>query len=144
MLFRSVFSSTVGRDGVRLSLAGAQDKLPVRIAAAQAYLPLGPAPSTHLLKFASPHFKYLPENEFLLGQLAGRLGLPVPHSELWRPEGGGTILVVERYDRRWVGNSIQRLHQEDFCQALGRSPLRKYQKEGGPRHADLEIGRAHV
>lgn len=132
-----VFSSTVGRDGVRLSLAGAQDKLPVRISGQEISLPLGQAPSTHLLKFASPYFKHLPENEYLLGQLAGRLGLPVPRAELLRPLNGGTILIVERYDRRSENNEIQRLHQEDFCQVLGRSPLRKYQKEGGPRHGDL-------
>jgi len=132
-----VFSSTVGRDGVRLSLAGAQDKLPVRISGREISLPLGQAPSTHLLKFASPYFKHLPENEYLLGQLAGRLGLPVPRAELLRPLNGGTILIVERYDRRSENNEIQRLHQEDFCQVLGRSPLRKYQKEGGPRHGDL-------
>lgn len=140
-----VFSSVVGRDGVRLSLAGAQDKLPVRLEGTLASLPLGPAPSTHLLKFASAHFKHLPENECLLGLIAGKLGLPVPPTELWRPEGGGTILVVERYDRRREGTKIVRLHQEDFCQALGRSPLRKYQKEGGPGPADLAaVLRRHV
>jgi serine/threonine-protein kinase HipA len=48
-----VFSSTVGRDGVRLSLAGAQDKLPVRMDGAAVSVPLGAAPSTHLLKFGS-------------------------------------------------------------------------------------------
>lgn len=139
-----VFSSTVGRDGVRLSLAGAQDKLPVRISGREVTLPLGQAPSTHLLKFASASFKYLPENEYLLGKLARALSLPVPQAELWRPAGGGTILVVERYDRREDERGVQRLHQEDLCQALGRSPLRKYQKEGGPRHGDLaEIIRIH-
>jgi serine/threonine-protein kinase HipA len=131
------FASTVGRDGVRLSLAGAQDKLPVRLEGRRVSLPLGQAPSTHLLKFASPHFKYLPENELLLGQIAGNLGLPVPPAELWHVENGGTILVVERYDRRHEEGGIQRLHQEDFCQALGHGPLRKYQKEGGPRPGDL-------
>lgn len=132
-----VFSSTVGRDGVRLSLAGAQDKLPVRLDGAAVSLPVGPTPSTHLLKFGSPHFKYLPENECLMAMLAERLGLPVPATAIWRIEGGGTILVVERYDRRREGETIQRVHQEDFCQALGRSPLRKYQKEGGPRPGEV-------
>ncbi len=46
-------------------------------------------------------------------------------------------MVVERYDRRLEDGRIVRLHQEDFCQALGRSPLRKYQKEGGPRPGEL-------
>ena len=131
------FSSTVGSDGVRLSLAGAQDKLPVRFEQDVVSLPLGQAPSTHLLKFASPHFKYLPENEYLMGLVARRLGLAVPATRLWRIDGGGTILVVERYDRQRSGAAIVRLHQEDFCQALGRSPLAKYQKEGGPRPGEL-------
>lgn len=139
-----VFSSTVGRDGVRLSLAGAQDKLPVRIDGAAVSVPLGAAPSTHLLKFGSKHFKYLPENECLMAIAAERFALPVPPTTLWKIDGGGTILVVERYDRRRENNMIHRLHQEDFCQALGRSPLRKYQKEGGPRPGDVaEILRRH-
>lgn len=139
-----VFSSTVGRDGVRLSLAGAQDKLPVRLDGAAVSVPLGPAPSTHLLKFGSPHFKHLPENECLLALVAERLALPVPATALWRTDGGGTFLVVERYDRQRDEATIARVHQEDFCQALGRSPLRKYQKEGGPRPGEVaEILRLH-
>jgi serine/threonine-protein kinase HipA len=139
-----VFSSTVGRDGVRLSLAGAQDKLPVRVDGSTVSVPLGPAPSTHLLKFGSSHFKYLPENECLMALVAERLALPVPATTLRSIEGGGAILVVERYDRRRESATIQRVHQEDFCQALGRSPLRKYQKEGGPRPGDIaEILRLH-
>lgn len=139
-----VFSSTVGRDGVRLSLAGAQDKLPVRMNGAAVSVPLGAAPSTHLLKFGSAQFKYLPENECLMAMAAERFALPVPPTTLWKIDGGGTILVVERYDRRRENNTILRLHQEDFCQALGRSPLRKYQKEGGPRAGDVaEILRRH-
>jgi len=139
-----VFSSTVGRDGVRLSLAGAQDKLPVRVDGAAVSVPLGPAPSTHLLKFGSARFKYLPENECLMALVAERLALPIPATELWKIDGGGGILVVERYDRRRDAALIERLHQEDFCQALGRSPLRKYQKEGGPRPGDVaEILRLH-
>ncbi len=31
---------------------------------------------------------------------------------------------------------ITRLHQEDFCQALGKSPSQKYQNEGGPSFND--------
>lgn len=139
-----VFSSTVGRDGVRLSLAGAQDKLPVRVDGATVSVPLGSAPSTHLLKFGSSHFKYLPENECLMAMVAERLALPVPATSLRRRDGGGSILVVERYDRRREAATILRVHQEDFCQALGRSPLRKYQKEGGPRPGEVaEVLRLH-
>lgn len=39
-----------GEDGVRLSLAGAQDKIAVRVADGQISVPLNGAPSTHILK----------------------------------------------------------------------------------------------
>jgi serine/threonine-protein kinase HipA len=46
------------------------------------------------------------------------------------------FLLVERYDRAAdAGWRRQRLHQEDFCQALGVVPEMKYQNEGGPDFA---------
>ncbi|MFM9195166.1 MAG: type II toxin-antitoxin system HipA family toxin [Planctomycetia bacterium] len=138
------FVSTVGQDGVRLSLAGAQDKLPVLLDGAMAQVPLGSAPSTHLLKFGSSYFKHLPQNECLMALVAERLSLPVAATALRKIDGGGTVLVVERYDRHRDAETIVRIHQEDFCQAIGRSPLRKYQKEGGPRPGELsEVLRRH-
>jgi serine/threonine-protein kinase HipA len=44
--------------------------------------------------------------------------------------------LVQRYDRRGRDGTIHRLHQEDFCQALGIPADRKYQSEGGPSLAD--------
>ena len=42
-------------------------------------------------------------------------------------------LLSERYDRAIDGDgTIRRLHQEDFCQALGIPSEIKYQAEGGP------------
>lgn len=41
-------------------------------------------------------------------------------------------MLVERYDRKWTGKSVTRLHQEDFCQALSIPPENKYEREGGP------------
>ena len=44
-----------------------------------------------------------------------------------------SFLLVERYDRLIDAQGHrQRLHQEDFCQALGVVPEMKYQNEGGP------------
>ena len=60
------FAETSGSGGVRLSLAGAQDKLPVRVDGAEISLPLGSSPSTHILKFASRDWKHLPANEALI------------------------------------------------------------------------------
>jgi serine/threonine-protein kinase HipA len=48
--------------------------------------------------------------------------------------GEQTVLVVERFDREWMDKRtwIARLPQEDFCQALGVAPDRKYEQGGGP------------
>lgn len=45
-------------------------------------------------------------------------------------------LLVERFDRAAGDGRIRRIHQEDFCQALGIAPETKYAKEGGPNFAD--------
>lgn len=44
-----------------------------------------------------------------------------------------SYLLVTRYDRRFDRAGVaERLHQEDFCQALGIVPEHKYAEEGGP------------
>jgi len=52
-----------------------------------------------------------------------------------------SYLLVERYDRVGAGKDVRRLHQEDFCQALGRPPAAKYEFNGtgirGPSIADM-------
>jgi serine/threonine-protein kinase HipA len=115
----------------RLSLAGAQDKLPVRIDGERILLPLGNSPSTHILKLANRNFKHLPANEALVMALARGVGLPAV-STTWRDIGDEGMCVVERYDRVVAGDAIRRLHQEDFCQAMGLPVSRKYEEEGGP------------
>ncbi len=121
-----------GSEGLRLSLAGVQDKLPGIIRDKKICLPLDNTPSTHILKPEPAHFPGLAANEFFCMTLAHSAGLPVPAIE-YRQIGNTPSILVQRYDRRVdeQGN-IQRLHQEDFCQALGFPPERKYQKEGGP------------
>lgn len=53
-------------------------------------------------------------------------------------------IVIERYDRQHAGNEIIRVHQEDVCQALGLTPTKKYQNEGGPSPANIvELLRAY-
>jgi serine/threonine-protein kinase HipA len=67
-----------GEEHVRLSLAGAQDKLAVHVADAQISLPLDGAPSTHILKPTIRHFEGIVVNEFLCMKLATAVGLPTP------------------------------------------------------------------
>ena len=88
-------------------------------------------PTTHILKPPIPGFPGHCENEHLCLAVAGALGIPVARSRV-RRFGEETAIVVERYDRVKAGSRLARLHQEDFCQALGRSPLNKYESEGGP------------
>ena len=42
------------------------------------------------------------------------------------------LYLVERYDRKILPERVARVHQEDFCQALGLPASRKYQTKGGP------------
>jgi serine/threonine-protein kinase HipA len=124
-----------GETGIRLSLAGAQDKIAVRVEGESISLPLGGAPSTHILKPAVERFVGVVFNEAFCMRLAAAVGLPVARTEIRRVEDV-EYLLVERYDRthrqRPEGISLERLHQEDFCQALGIVSENKYQKEGGP------------
>ena len=121
-----------GEEGVRLSLAGAQDKLPVVLSDGRVALPLGNTPSTHIIKPEPLRFPGLASNEFFCMMLAKVVGLKVS-TVVRRTVGGKACLVVQRYDRMVnADGAITRLHQEDFCQALGFSPERKYQQEGGP------------
>ena len=121
-----------GEDHVRLSLAGAQDKLAVYVADAQISLPLDGAPSTHILKPTIERFEGLVVNEQLCMKLAKAIGLPTPSVMMGNVEGI-EYLLIERYDRiRTDDQSLERLHQEDFCQALGIASENKYQNEGGP------------
>jgi serine/threonine-protein kinase HipA len=124
-----------GETGIRLSLAGAQDKIAVRVEGDAISLPLGSAPSTHILKPAVERFAGVVFNEAYCMKLAAAVGLPVARTEIRRVEDV-EYLLVERYDRTHgqdpEGITLERLHQEDFCQALGIVSENKYQKEGGP------------
>jgi len=125
-----------GDEGIRLSLAGAQDKIALRIEGDEISLPLGGAPSTHILKPAIERFAGVVFNEALCMNLASAIGLPTARVEI-RTVEGLEYLLVERYDRvhrQAPGGEpvLERLHQEDFCQAQGIVSEMKYQKEGGP------------
>lgn len=126
-----------GEDGIRLSLAGAQDKIAVHVSNNQISMPLGGAPSTHILKPAIERFEGIVFNEAFCMKLAGAIGLHTAKVEVGKVENID-YLLVERYDRTLLKDSsggpeqLEREHQEDFCQALGIVPDNKYQNEGGP------------
>lgn len=121
-----------GTDGLRLSLAGAQDKLPVVFDGARIGLPMNGIASSHILKPAIAAVEDSVTNEGFCMALAGAIQL-MPAKSKVQSVLGRPLLLVERYDRviDRAGHR-QRLHQEDFCQALGILPEMKYQNEGGP------------
>lgn len=121
-----------GEEGVRLSLAGAQDKLAVCIEGAAIALAKGGRPTTHILKPFIETLNGTVENELFCMRLAARMGLTVPTVSM-RTVGKIPFLLVERYDRhKEPDGKILRIHQEDFCQALSVPPELKYEDEGGP------------
>lgn len=130
----------VGEDGVSMSLAGAQEKLPVAVIDGRIAIPINGAPSTHILKPDNPRLPGSVQNEALCMVLARRIGLNVAPVTTG-VAGERSYLLVERYDRTGTGNNVRRLHQEDFCQALGRAPATKYEFNGtgtrGPSIADM-------
>jgi serine/threonine-protein kinase HipA len=120
-------------DGVRLSLAGAQPKLPVVMDDDGMALPLDAAtPTTHILKPEPAAYPGLVDNEAFCMRLARAAGLGVAEVAKARTASGLPYLIVERYDRDLTTDPIRRLHQEDTCQALAIPADRKYQSEGGP------------
>ena len=120
------------REGLRLSLAGAQDKLPVVVEGQRIGLPKGSAASTHILKPAIAAVDDSVTNEAFCMALARRMKLRVADTQILMA-ADQRILLVRRYDRRRADDGAwSRLHQEDFCQALGVPPDLKYQNEGGP------------
>jgi serine/threonine-protein kinase HipA len=125
-------------DRGHFSLAGAQPKMPLIFDGGRWGIPSGPVPTTHILKPpAQQDLNGFDINEHLSLRLAKELGLAVAESRIQRFEGQ-EALVVARYDRvRTEEGRVMRLHQEDTCQSLGVSPLRKYQNEGGPGPADI-------
>ncbi len=128
----SALPAYTGQRGFRLSLAGAQDKLPVLLREDEILLPLGRAPTSHILKLPSREFGHLAENEAFVTRLADAMGLSVASIEL-RRQGRYPFTLTRRYDRERLDDGrLRRIHQEDMCQCLGLPPSRKYEQEGGP------------
>jgi serine/threonine-protein kinase HipA len=143
ILESAVSGTPLGHDDrtadLRLSIAGAQEKTALLHYQGQWLRPRGSTPTTHILKLpmglvgamrADMHESV--ENEWLCAKLAAAYGLAVAHCDIAHFEDR-KALVVERFDRRYTDTgTLVRLPQEDMCQALGASPLRKYQADGGP------------
>ena len=116
--------------GFRLSLAGAQDKVAVLREDGEIGLSHGHPPTTAILKAPIPHVEESVANEAFCMSMAAAIDLDVAAATP-RLADGQEYLLVERFDRGGAA-ADGRVHQEDFCQALGYVPAEKYEKEGGP------------
>lgn len=133
-IVRNLRSAPLGAGGrVRVSLAGVQEKLVLTRMADGAWgRPVDGTPSTHILKPEVAAYPNTVENEAFCMRFASRLGLQVAHVETTEV-AGRKLIVVERYDRVVHDDgAVERIHQEDFCQATGTPPETKYEVDGGP------------
>lgn len=139
---------------LRISVAGAQEKTALLRLGDRWLLPRGATPTTHILKLPlgligplRADMQDSVENELLCIHFLDALGLPVPEVQIARFQdelGEAKVLVVKRFDRLFTGRDgdseskwIVRLPQEDFCQATGTPPQRKYEADGGPGIAKI-------
>lgn len=131
------------RDTGQFTLAGAQPKTALLFENGRWGIPSGRTPTTHILKPPTGQFAGHAENEHFCLALARACGLPTALSRVMR-FGNEIAIVIERYDRARLSSRLVRVHQEDCCQALGISPTRKYQNDGGPGVKEIvELLRVH-
>ena len=125
-----------------LSLAGASGKVGLYYDAGADtwYLPVGTAPSTHIVKQSHVRLREIVTNERLSMLTAAKCGIDTAESFIINT-GSATesevLYSTKRYDRvitdgsKRIGTLARpdRLHQEDFAQALGIAPSHKYERE---------------
>jgi len=122
----------------RLSLAGAQSKFAVCGGLSETFFyPNDDYPSTQIIKVGSSKYTDILHNELFCMMLGQKLGLPIPRNVCLREAEGRKYLDISRYDREIAAHhggvyKAERIHQEDFCQALGYPSAKKYQEDGGP------------
>ena len=132
-----------GDNAPRLSLAGAQDKAPVKYEDGKFYIPLDNSISTHILKYQLRDISHVPAYETITMWTANELELDVGGIDYFT-HADESFTLSTRYDRALTANGLVRLHQEDFCQASGRSSDSKYEHEGGPTFAEcLQLVKEH-
>jgi serine/threonine-protein kinase HipA len=97
-------------------------------------LPAKSSSGEWIVKFDSPAFRNMSENKFSMLEWARAGGFEVPECHLHSVEdvvgfprhyapADSRVLAIRRYDRLPQG---ERIHQEDFAQAVGLPPGKKY------------------
>ena len=113
----------------KTSLGGVQGKIVLAKKDAAWHRAHNGYPSTHILKPVVRDYPTLIYDEAFCMQMAYSSGL-TEHPVWIECFDGADALVIERYDRN-KDTEGDRLHQEDFNQALGARGSEKYQEYGG-------------
>jgi serine/threonine-protein kinase HipA len=120
---------------LRFSLAGVQLKFSAIMEAAGGLtVPVDGMGGSWIVKLPSARYSAVPENEFVMLELARRVGIAVPANRLvdiakikGLPKEAhtarGKALAVQRFDRVPGGDPV---HMEDFAQVFGLFPDDKY------------------
>lgn len=137
-VLRDLSATRLAGDEGQFSLAGAQEKIGLLFDGERWGLPTGRIPTTHILKVGLRNMTGHAANEVYCMRLARAAGIETAEVNV-RAFGGHHVVVATRYDRTRASDpaSITRIHQEDFCQALGLHPDLKYEKEGGPGAVEI-------
>ncbi len=101
----------------KLSISGAQPKLPVRLEGGQ--LVTAASDGLFILKPQTQEFPELPQNEYLCMQLGRRFGLNTAPCLLLELADGSPAYLVKRFDRFKKGRRVEKLPCEDMQQILG-------------------------
>lgn len=129
----------------RISIAGAHEKTAFLWRDNDWHIPVGATPTTHIFKLPVGNIEHQGidlsdsvENEWLCSKIIAAFGLPVAETRIERFEDT-KALIVTRFDRRKTNDGawIQRLPQEDMCQANACAPALKYESDGGPGVATI-------
>lgn len=131
------------KDGaMRFSLAGVQLKFSaIQYASGGLTIPASGMGGSWIVKLPSSKFEDVPENEFSMMELARKVGMDVPETQLLSiedieniPDGIGQFgssfrnrraFAIKRFDRIGGDGSV---HVEDFAQVFGVYPHDKYKK----------------
>ena len=123
---------------LRFSLAGVQLKFSAIMEKTGGLtIPVDGMGGSWIIKLPSTQHPHVPENEYVMLELARAIGIAVPKIQLISmdtikglPENPGQpmgkALAIERFDRAPGG---QRIHMEDFAQVFGLFPNDKYERK---------------
>lgn len=141
---------------LRFSLAGVQLKFSAVLENEGGLtIPVNGAGGSWIVKLPSSIYAGVPENEYVMMELARRMGIDVPETALvpidqihGLPQGIGKIsnnaFIIKRFDRTEEGEGI---HIEDFAQVFGVFPEKKYKSASYRNIAEVirsEIGEVGV